>query len=211
MPIAAEAARPALLGEVPSSDGAAHRMRHVPPAHTVTRGTHRSPAGERAIFHACSHCSGALCDKQDCSVNVYDTGGYLLCHDDVIGTRHHRGTRVLGGTRLYSAVLGCTRGHLCAARCHDERTSSHRVVATCGMQLATLRTVNRRATRANRRQRVMLQRSARCCNIGWQARAGCRTLSTSSTKSGRPQRHEEADPLTILRTQNTPQPLQWRC
>ena len=30
---------------------------------------------------------GPLSDRIDCSVNVYDTGGYLLCHDDVIGTR----------------------------------------------------------------------------------------------------------------------------
>ena len=107
MPVAAEAARPALLGEVPSADGAAHRMRHVPPAHTVTRAgsshgdTWHAPARHRASvrsFTRVSHCSGALCDKQDCSVNVYDTGGYLLCHDDVIGTRRHR--------RGYSGYLG---------------------------------------------------------------------------------------------------------
>jgi Rps23 Pro-64 3,4-dihydroxylase Tpa1-like proline 4-hydroxylase len=40
----------------------------------------------RTLMEQLTGC-GALCDKQDCSVNVYDTGGYLLCHDDVIGTR----------------------------------------------------------------------------------------------------------------------------
>jgi Rps23 Pro-64 3,4-dihydroxylase Tpa1-like proline 4-hydroxylase len=41
----------------------------------------------RALVERATGCAPLSAERIDCSVNVYDKGGHLLCHDDVIGTR----------------------------------------------------------------------------------------------------------------------------